>query len=94
MLNPKRKGTRNEHRTMRLLEAAGYSCLRSAASLSEFDVVAIEATDVLLVQVKTNRWPDTAEMEGLKLFRCPANARKIVHRWKDRSRLPDVKELP
>jgi hypothetical protein len=26
-------------------------------------------------------------------FRCPANAKKLVHRWRDRVRLPDVKEL-
>jgi hypothetical protein len=27
-MNAKRKGTRNEHRSIRLLEAAGYACTR------------------------------------------------------------------
>jgi len=36
-MNGKRKGTRNEHRSMALLERAGYRCTRSAASLGEWD---------------------------------------------------------
>jgi len=40
-MKTKRKGSRNEHRTMALLEAAGYSCTRSGGSLGVFDVVAI-----------------------------------------------------
>jgi Holliday junction resolvase len=40
-MKAKRKGTRNEHRTIRLLEAAGYSCTRSGGSLGVFDVVAL-----------------------------------------------------
>ena len=31
--NRKAKGTRNEHRSIRLLEAAGYACTHAAASL-------------------------------------------------------------
>jgi Holliday junction resolvase len=38
-MNSKRKGTRNEHRSIRLLEAAGYRLYRSAASLGEWDIV-------------------------------------------------------
>ena len=32
LMNAKAKGTRNEHRSMRLLESAGYSVTRAAAS--------------------------------------------------------------
>jgi hypothetical protein len=32
-------------------------------------------------------------METIKAFAAPANARKLVHRWRDRQRIPDVKEL-
>lgn len=92
-MNTKRKGTRNEHRSAALLEAAGYRCTRAAASLGEWDLIAIGSTDVCLVQVKTNAWPGTVELEALKLFPAPANARKLVHRWRDRQRLPDVREL-
>lgn len=93
MRNAKRKGSRNEHRTMRLLESLGYVCVCSATSLGPFDVIGIGASDIALVQVKSNRWPDEAELEELRLFRCPTNARKLVHRWRDRARLPDVKQI-
>lgn len=92
-VNAKAKGSRNERRTMRLLEAAGYACTRAAASLGVFDVIGIGAIDIVLVQVKSTAWPGTAEIEQMKLFRAPPNCRKIIHRWKDRVQLPDVKEL-
>ncbi len=37
-MNPKRKGTVNEHRSMRFLEALGYCCIRSAASRTPWDI--------------------------------------------------------
>jgi Holliday junction resolvase len=93
MKNAKAKGSRNERRSMSVLEAAGYRCTRSAASLGEWDIVGIGSTDFVLVQVKTRDWPGAVEMETLKLFPVPPNARKLVHRWRYRQRLPDVKEI-
>lgn len=92
-MNTKKKGNRNEHRTMRLLETAGYRCTRAAASLGEWDVIGIGTTDVVLVQVKSNDWPRSAEMETLNNFSVPPNTKRLIHRWRDRSRMPDVKEL-
>ena len=90
-MNAKAKGTRNEHRSIRLLEAAGYACTRAAASLGAFDIIGIGSKDVVLVQVKTRDWPGAVETETLREFPVPPNARKLVHRWRDRERLPDVK---
>ena len=78
---------------MALLEAAGYSCTRAAASLGAWDIIGIGSADVVLVQVKTRDWPGADEMETLTGFRCPANCRRLVHRWRDRQRLPDVREV-
>jgi hypothetical protein len=78
---------------MDLLEAAGYYCTRSGGSLGLFDVVGIGSTDIVLVQVKTRDWPGSVEMERLKSFPCPLNCRRLIHRWRDRVRVPDVKEL-
>ena len=36
-MNAKAKGTRNEHRSMHLLEAAGYVVTRAAASLGAWE---------------------------------------------------------
>jgi uncharacterized protein with GYD domain len=93
MSTAKRKGARNERRSMALLEAVGYRCTRAAASLGAWDVIAIGPTDVVLVQVKTRDWPGAAEMEALRDFPAPPNARKLIHRWRDGQRRPDVREV-
>jgi hypothetical protein len=77
---------------MAILEAAGYRCTRAAASLGVFDIVGIGSTDIVLVQVKSNSWPGSVESETIRMFVAPANCRKLVHRWRDRQRLPDVRE--
>ena len=92
-MNAKRKGTKNEHRSMAILEAAGYRCTRSAASLGHFDIVGISSVGIVLCQVKSNRPPSPAEREQMKLFPAPPNARKLIHTWHDRGRLPEVTEL-
>jgi uncharacterized protein with GYD domain len=79
---------------MRLLESVGYRCTRAAASLGAWDIVGVSATDVVLVQVKSRDWPGTVEMETLRMFPAPANVRKLVHRWRDFAREPDVREVP
>ena len=93
MKTAKRKGTRNEHRSRMIFEAAGYTVSRATGSLGAWDLIAISATDVVLCQVKTTAWPRTLEMEELRAFSCPPNCRRIVHRWRDRVPVPDVKEL-
>jgi uncharacterized protein with GYD domain len=90
-MNTKAKGTRNEHRSITILEAAGYRCTSSAASLGAWDIVGIGPSDTVLCQVKTRDWPGIVEMETLKLFPAPENCKKIVHRWRHRARVPDIK---
>ena len=92
-MSPRAKGTRNEQRSIALLERAGYYCVRSHLSAGIFDLVGIGATDIVLVQVKTTNWPYSAEMEALQAFQAPANTKKLVHRYRDRIDLPDVKEV-
>ena len=92
-MNAKAKGSKRELKSQRLLEAAGYSVTKSGASLGLWDLVAISATDFVLVQVKSNRQPPPAEREQLQEFRCPSNCRKLIHIWKDYARQPLVKEV-
>ena len=92
-MNAKAKGTKREHRSITLLEASGYRCTRAAASLGAFDIIGIGSTDVVLVQVKSRDWPGTAEMEALRDFPCTPQFKKLIHRWRDRQRWPDVREV-
>lgn len=92
-MNARAKGNRNERRSMALLENAGYRCTRSAASLGVFDICGISTHDIVLVQVKTRDWPGREEMERLRQFPAPANCRKLVHRYIDGKREPDIREV-
>ena len=92
-MNTAAKGARNEHRSMAILEAAGYRCTRSAASLGEWDIIGVGQVDVVLCQVRTRDWPGPLEREALKEFIAPTFVRKLLHRWRPRKRLPDVMEL-
>ena len=90
-MNAKAKGTRNEHKSMALFESVGYLCIRSAASRSPFDFIAINGSEVVGVQVKSSSWPGAVEMEAIAGVEGPANFRRVVHRWRPYQRLPDVK---
>ena len=92
-MNAKAKGTRAEHKTMRMLESFGYRCTRAAASLGEWDIIAIGPRDVRLIQCKCSRWPGSVEMEKLEMFPCPAVVSKEVWRWNDYARAPLIKHL-
>jgi Holliday junction resolvase len=48
-VNAEAKGSRNERRTIAMLEGAGYVCVKAGASLGVFDVVAIGSQDIVLV---------------------------------------------
>jgi hypothetical protein len=81
------------HRSRALLEAAGYTVIRAAASKGEWDLVAYSATDWLLVQVKAGRPPGPLERRALAEGVGPPACRRLLHVWKPRQRLPDVQEL-
>ncbi len=92
-MNTAAKGRRNEHKSIRLLESLGYDCTRAAASKGVWDVIGIGPTDFVLCQVKSNGWPSSVEMEQMERFKSPLNAKKIVHRWRDNQRHPDVRTI-
>ena len=93
-MNTARKGSRAEHRCMRILTAAGYLCTRAAASLGMFDVVAIGATDIRLVQVKSG----TARLSGLEREQItglvvPGCVSKEYWRYPPGNRAPVIERL-
>ena len=79
---------------MKLLEAAGYRCLRSAGSFGDWDFLAVGPTDLVLVQVRSRDFPGPMERQALAEWGpCPTNTRKLLHRWTRYGRMPDVMEL-
>lgn len=93
-MNHKRKGSRAEHKAMKLLEACGYVCTRAGASLGAFDVIGVGPRDVRLVQVKSGTARcSAAEREQLALVAVPANCSKEIWRFPDRCRAPLIERL-
>jgi Holliday junction resolvase len=92
-MNHKRKGTAREHRSISLFEALGMHCIRAAGSLGPWDFVAMDSLSIVLCQVKSRDWPSQGEIEAMQQWPAPANAKKIIHRWRNRQGLPDVKEV-
>src|SRR5262245_10282149 len=93
-MNTKRKGSRAEHRCIRLLEAAGYLCTRAGASLGVFDVIALGPYDVRAIQVKAGtKYCSAIEREQLQQVRVPTNVSKEVWRFPDRCKAPLIERL-
>jgi len=94
-MDRKRKGTRLERRTIKMLEAAGYLCIRAAGSLGPIDLAAFNGFGVRLIQVKANAWPGPVEREGLRAAakNLPPNALIECWRWNDNAREPIIKLL-
>ena len=95
-MNPSaKKGVRNEHKVIKLLEASGYLCTRSAGSLGIFDLIAVNRNEIRFIQVKTNRWPGTVEREDMAAAKInmPPNATVECWRWNDYARSPLIKHI-
>ncbi|MBI2878930.1 MAG: hypothetical protein HYY19_04320 [Candidatus Rokubacteria bacterium] len=93
LVNTSAKGRRLEHRSRQLLEAAGYTVLRAAASKGDLDLVGYSAAGWCLVQVKATRPPGPMERRALAEAPCPPACTRLIHVWKPRARLPDTIEL-
>ena len=80
-------------RSIGVLEADGYVCTRSAGSRGVWDIIGVRKTDVVLVQVKSRRWPKSAELRKMREFQCPRGVRRIIHRWRTGQVEPDVRAV-
>ena len=93
-MNHKAKGSRGEHKAIRLLEALGFVCMRSAASRGPFDMIGISAHEVKLLQIKCGQARcSPAEREALQLLPVPANCSKEIWTFVDRCREPRIQRV-
>ena len=77
-MNSKAKGTRLELQILHDLESQGFSCTRAAASLGLWDIIAVSPDIVLLVQIKTGRFPRSEEFDKLLEFIVPECVVKLL----------------
>lgn len=83
-MNAAHKGRRREHQAREWLEQLGYSVTRSAGSKGAWDLVGLSEHGVAIAQVKSNRWPGTAERIKLRDFAAPPGTRRFMMRCDDR----------
>ena len=93
--NAKAKGARAEHRAIRILEAAGYSCTKAGGSLGMFDVIAIGPQDIRCLQVKSGSGNYCSKIERELMRECvvPSNVSIEVWRFPDRCKDPLIERI-
>lgn len=92
-MNKKKKGTRREYQSMELIRSLGYHCIRSSASRSPFDIVCFSEEDIILLQIKSGKWPSQVEVQQMRAFPSPTFVKKQIHRWQNRKKKPDVRVI-
>ena len=93
-MNTARKGAAAERRARRILEAAGYTVVRSAASKGVVDLVCWNAAGFKLVSVKSGRaYASAAERDALARCAAPANTSKEIWRYPPGSRAPVIERF-
>jgi Holliday junction resolvase len=93
-LNTAAKGRRAEHRCRDILEAAGYSVLRAAGSFGAFDLIALNSSEIRLINVKSGSgYASGIEREVMKEFRAPPYAVREIWRFPDRCKHPLIEVL-
>ena len=92
--NAKAKGARAEHRAIRILEAAGYSCTKAAGSLGMFDVIALGPHDIRCLQVKSGTtYCSRIEREMMRECVLPSNVTREIWRFPDRCKDPLIERI-
>ncbi len=64
-MSSKAKGARREREVRDHFLAKGYEVMKAGGSLGIYDLIAMNLDSVILIQVKSNRWPRTPEMDVL-----------------------------
>ena len=90
MIKTKAKGSRRERKVKKILEAKGFFCIKSGASLSEFDLICWNKEIIRFIQVKSNYYP-LKEKKRIKRFKViPINGQKEIWVFKNYHREPII----
>jgi hypothetical protein len=73
-----RKGRRMEYAAKKILEAGGYTVIRAAGSHGPFDLVAVDWSGVILIQVKADCKISKQELDKMSKIGAPPNAAKQI----------------
>ena len=92
-MNRGAKGGRIERRAKKMLEAKGYTVVKSGGSLGLFDLVAWDTVVMRFIQVKSGRPPGPRERQRLKYATATIPKCGIVETWTFRDGDPQHPEI-
>jgi hypothetical protein len=88
------RGRRREHQARAILEAAGYTVMRSAGSKGCADLAAWNGDHLRLIQIKAGaRGASPAEREAFARVPVPPMATREIWRFRERGQAPIVEVL-
>lgn len=103
MASTRQRGRNTELKAKRYFEALGYAVqlapmpMRWSTQNDFFglwDLIAVSASEILFVQVKTNRNHTYGKaLDAHRMWICPKNCRKLLVLWEVRKREPEITEL-
>ena len=89
--NNYRRGRRLEYLARAALVAEGYTVIRAAGSKGPVDLVAMNANQVRLVQIKSPGHVQEGDREKLRAVKCPHAQREIWVRYPKEWRIEIVR---
>ena len=94
-MNAKAKGSKQERKARKVLEADGYLVTKAGGSLGLFDLVAENRQGVRHIQVKSNRLPGPVERENMFSVKdqLPENSTIEIWVYYDGQREPRIEYL-
>ena len=88
------RGRRREHQARAILEAAGYTVIRSAGSKGAADLAAWNGDHLRLVQIKAGaRGASPAERDAFALVPVPIGGTREIWRFRVRGQAPLIEVL-
>ena len=90
MIKTKAKGSRRERKVKKILEAKGFFCVKSGASLFEFDLICWNKEIIRFIQVKSNYCPPKEKRKIKEFDLLPPNSKKEIWVFKNYHREPII----
>lgn len=88
------RGRNNEYKAIRLLQKAGYDCIRSAGSHGTWDIIAYNSNGIRFIQVKTNDCVTALDLESIQEFNnIPPNSTKELWTFYNRKSSPKIERF-
>lgn len=96
-ISAQRRHSRAVSRSIRFIELRGYAAARAPENAYPFHILAAGREGTELVHVcrfiPGAGWPAEETLKSLRELPCPPSCKKVIHRWRNFARKPDVRGI-